>query len=78
MQWDVANTHRPPGSCGLVDILLSLDGGTTFPTMLKLWACNTGRDTVLLPRVATTRARLKVKCHGNVFFDISDADFSIR
>lgn len=78
VQWDVANTDRPPVSCGMVDILLSLDGGLTFPTVLKLWAGNTGRDMVQLPRVATTRARLKVKCHGNVFFDISDADFSIR
>jgi Metallo-peptidase family M12B Reprolysin-like len=78
VQWDVANTRQPPVSCAAVDILLSLDGGKTFPTLLKPWAANTGRDTVTLPRVATTQARVKVKCHGNVFFDISDADFIIR
>lgn len=78
VQWDVANTQRAPVSCAKVDILLSQDGGYTFPTVLKLWAANTGRDMVTLPRVATTQARVKVKCHGNVFFDISDADFIIR
>lgn len=77
VQWDVANTRQAPVSCAAVDILLSLDGGRTFPVLLKPWAANSGRDTVLLPRVATTQARVKVKCHGNVFFDISDADFSI-
>jgi hypothetical protein len=74
----VANTHRAPVSCAKVDILLSQDGGYTFPTVLKMWAGNTGRDTVALPHVVTTQARVKVKCHDNVFFDISDADFSIR
>jgi hypothetical protein len=78
VQWDVANTRQAPVSCAAVDILLSQDGGRTFPTVLRLWAGNTGRETVLLPRVVTTQARVKVKCHGNVFFDISDADFSIQ
>ena len=33
---------------------------------------------MLIPNVATTQARIKVEAVGNVFFDVSNADFTIE
>lgn len=74
--WDVANTDLAPVSCAAVDIFLSTDGLATFDKLKKNVA-NTGSTKVTLPAVATSSARLKIKCHDNVFFDVSDADFAI-
>jgi hypothetical protein len=75
--WSVANTTAPPVSCTAVDILLSTDGGLTFPITLLANTANDGSEPVMLPALSTPKARLKVKSSNNIFFDISDADFSI-
>ena len=75
--WDVANTTAAPVSCANVKILLSTDGGKTFNTVLKASAPNTGTATVTVPNVATAKARIAVFAIGNIFFDISNADFKI-
>jgi subtilisin-like proprotein convertase family protein len=38
---------------------------------------NTGLSAVVLPNLNSTQARIKVQGNGNIFFDISDADFTI-
>src|SRR5204863_4400908 len=77
--WDVANTASPPVSAGTVRILLSDDGGNTFPYVLADNVPNDGNEQVTLPCVNTTHARIKVQFVGNYvgFYDISDTDFSI-
>jgi len=75
--WNVANTAAAPVSCASVDILLSTDGGNTFPTTLQAATPNTGSRLVTLPDVNTTTARIKVACSSNVFFAMSKADFTI-
>ena len=60
-----------------VKISLSTDGGQTFPTVLAASTPNDGSQTVSLPEVAATVARIKVEAVGNYFFDISDADLTI-
>ena len=83
--WSVNGTNAVPVSCTLVDILLSLDGGTTFPTTVATAVPNTGSYTITLPNTPTIQARLKVApaastASGNVpniFFDISNENFSI-
>jgi len=39
---------------------------------------NTGTARVTLPNVATLRARIKVEAIDNIFFDLNDADLTIR
>jgi hypothetical protein len=75
--WDVNNTTLPPISCANVKISLSTDGGQTFPTVLSASTPNDGSEIVTIPVTPTTIARVKVEAVGNVFFDISDSDFTI-
>ncbi|MBX3688240.1 reprolysin-like metallopeptidase, partial [Dokdonella sp.] len=75
--WDVANTTAAPVSCANVDISLSADGGYTFPYVLASGVANSGSASVSMPMIATTRGRVAVTCASNIFFDISDANFTI-
>lgn len=76
--WDVASTDVSPINTANVDILLSTDGGYTYPVTILSNTPNDGSETITVPsNVSTTYARLKVKAVGNVFFDISDDDFTI-
>ena len=72
LQWDVAGTDQPPVSCATVDVYYSKDGGRSFPELLLASTANDGEETVKIP--GAEGARLKLKCSGNVFFDVSDAD----
>lgn len=75
--WNVAGTDVTPISCSNVKISLSTDGGLTFPTVLIASTANTGSAIVTIPNITTANARIKVEAVGNIFFDISDADFII-
>jgi len=75
--WAVAGTTSAPVSCANVSILLSTDGGNTFPTILAGSVPNTGSAQVTMPNLSTTQARIKVAAVGNIFFDISNVNFTI-
>ena len=75
--WNVANTDIAPVSTSNVKISLSTDGGFTYPYTLAASTANDGSEAVTLPAVVTTQARVKVEAVGNIFFDISNSDFSI-
>jgi hypothetical protein len=74
--WDVAGTDQSPIDCSAVDILLSTDGGTTFPVTLANDTPNDGAESVV-PATPTTQGRIQVVCADNVFFAVSYPDFSI-
>jgi hypothetical protein len=76
--WDVANTTNTRVRCQYVNIKLSTDGGFTYPITLLADAPNTGSAFVSVPDAVTTAARVRVEPTNNIFFDISDANFSIE
>ncbi|GMU96052.1 reprolysin-like metallopeptidase [Ignavibacterium album] len=75
--WNVANTNVTPVNCSNVNILLSVDGGQTYPFVLASNTPNDGSETVILPDNQTNTARIKVEAVGNIFFDISNVNFTI-
>ncbi|MEP6646081.1 MAG: zinc-dependent metalloprotease family protein [Saprospiraceae bacterium] len=75
--WNVANTTASPVSCANVDILLSYDGGNTYPTNLSLNEPNDGSATITVPVGNTTTARFMIKASNNIFFDINNANIAI-
>ncbi|MEZ4954942.1 MAG: M12 family metallo-peptidase [Saprospiraceae bacterium] len=75
--WDVAGTDAAPVSCANVDILLSTDGGFTYPITLASNVPNNGAYDITVPIENSTTCRVMVFCSDNVFFDISDENFTI-
>jgi hypothetical protein len=63
-----------------IDLALSTDGGTSFPTAIATGLSNTGTFAWTLPVVLTNQARVRVLAHdgtGNVGSDSSHTNFSI-
>jgi len=75
--WNVVGTDAAPISVANVKISLSTDGGLTYPTVIAASTPNDGSELVTIPNSQTTTARIKVEAVGNVFFDISNANFII-
>lgn len=75
--WDVANTSTAPINCAVVRVLLSIDGGSSFPFILASSTPNTGAVTISVPNTPTSSARVKVEAIGNIFFSISLPNFAI-
>ena len=75
--WNVAGTDVAPVSCANVAIDLSTDGGTTFPISIAASTPNDGSHPITVPDAPTATGRIRVSCVGNVFFDISNVNFSI-
>ncbi len=76
--WDVANTDGALVNCQNVNILLSIDGGYTYPFTLAEGVPNNGSRMVVVPQAVTSIARVRVEAADNIFFDISNANFEIE
>lgn len=75
--WNVAGTTANNVNCANVDILLSTDGGTTWPYTLATATPNDGTQSITLPNVTSTTARVMVRANGNIFYDVSNVNFTI-
>ncbi len=78
VQWDVANTEKAPIFAATVDILLSTDGGLTYPIFMAQDVPNDGEHAVVVPGNPTTQARIMVAAHNNIFYGVNAANFTIE
>ncbi len=77
--WDVAGTNAGAVNTSNVNILLSTDGGQTFPTTLATSVPNDGMETINVPSgTVTTMARVMVEGSGNIFYAVNSTNFSIE
>lgn len=77
--WNVAGTGAGTAvNCANVDLEISYDGGSTYSTLLASTP-NDGSQSVTMPVVTTseTQVRLRIRCSDNIFYDVSDDNFSI-
>lgn len=78
VRWNVGGTNAPPISVNEIDLFLSVDGGDTFSEEPFATVPNTGYARVAFPNdVDTDSARIMARGRGNIFFDVSDEDFSL-
>lgn len=76
--WAVNGTNSTTYSTE-VNILLSIDGGFTYPFVLASNTNNDGTQTVTIPNgVKTSTARIMVEASNNYFFDITNNNFEIK
>ena len=75
--WDVAGTDVNGVNAKFVDIYLSTNGGTSFPILLASKVPNDGSEVVTVPNMVGTTNRIMVKGWDNIFFDVSNANFTI-
>jgi hypothetical protein len=75
--WSVNSTNIAPVNCANVNILLSTDGGNTFPITLAANTPNDGTQAITVPNNPGSSCRVKVQAVGNIFFDISNVNFTI-
>ena len=75
--WNASTTAQLPIGATNVTIQLSLDGGTTYPVTLSASTPNDGTEEIQVPNNLTAQARIRVLALGNVFYDISNSNFTI-
>ena len=75
--WSVAGTTGNGVNAANVDILLSTDGGNTYPITLLANTPNDGSQAITVPNNVGTQNRVMVKGSNHIFFDISNTNFTI-
>ncbi len=76
--WSTGNTNVPPINTKRVAILLSIDNGKTFQTVLKSTP-NDGKAQVSVPsNIKSHKCRIKIKAIDNIFYSLNKNMFSIN
>ncbi|MBL4746344.1 MAG: proprotein convertase P-domain-containing protein [Flavobacteriaceae bacterium] len=76
--WNVANTTGNLINCLEVTILLSTDGGFTFPITLAQNVPNNGSYDIIVPKETSFKGRIKVKASNSIFYTMNTAAISIQ
>lgn len=78
--WDVAGTDGGGVNTPTVNILLSVDGGLTYPFTMASDVPNDGSHDVTVPVTGgdSSTARVKVEGNNNIFYAINSTNFSIQ
>ncbi len=76
--WGVNGTDVAPVSCDSVKILISYSSGSTYSVLLNSTP-NDGSELITAPTLIASIAtcRIKVESKGNIFYDISNNNFTI-
>lgn len=78
INWVVGQTNNGTINCQNVNIKLSTDSGLTFPTIIASNTPNDGNHTYAVPLIPnTSTARILIEAANNIFYDVSNFDFSI-
>jgi subtilisin-like proprotein convertase family protein len=75
--WNVAGTTANGVDTPYVDIYLSTNAGASFPLLVASKVPNDGSETIAIPNVAGTQNRIMVKGYNNIFYDVSNTNFTI-
>ncbi len=75
--WTVAGTTANNINATYVDILLSKDGGNTYPVLLASKVPNDGSEIITVPNSPGANNRIMVRGYNHIFYDISNVNFTI-
>ncbi|MEH6536949.1 MAG: immunoglobulin-like domain-containing protein [Psychroserpens sp.] len=75
--WNVAGTTGNGVNAANVDIFLSTDGGDTYPISMASGVTNDGSHDIVVPNNQGNQNRIMVRGANNIFFDISNSNFTI-
>lgn len=70
LSWNVAGTTGSGINTANVNILISLDGGTTFTSLISN-TLNDGSESITLPSTPSPNCRILVEAVGNIFYAVS-------
>ena len=77
INWVVGATNQAPVNSQNMNILLSTDGGISFPITLASGTANDGTQTIVVPNNITTQARILVEAADNIFYNVNVTNFTI-
>ena len=76
--WNKGTTDIAPINCQNINIKLSVDGGISFPIMIKANTANDGSEDVIIPNNVSTSARIMIEAVDNIFYNVNTTNFTIN
>ena len=76
--WNVANTNVAPVNTTNVNILLSTDGGLTYPITLVANTPNDGSEVITVPNAVSSNCRIMIEAVGNIFLAVNSNVFTVN